>query len=153
MQSVVLDEFIEQLYEESKVLAETKKIKIRFERSEPIHIHGDPARLKQLFLNLIDNAIKYTQQHGIVTLSLAKEDGFAKVTIKDTGIGIPRKDQNKIFERFYRVERKSESTLNVGGSGLGLPIAKWITEAHKGSIEVKSREGKGSTFVIRLPLA
>jgi two-component system OmpR family sensor kinase len=153
MQSVELDEFIYQLFEEAKVLAETKKIKIKLERSEALHINGDAARLKQLFLNLVDNAIKYTQPRGAVTLSLSKDDGNAVLTVKDNGIGIPRKDQSKIFERFYRVEQKSGNIENTAGSGLGLPIAKWIAEAHNGTIEIRSKEGKGSTFTVKLPLS
>jgi signal transduction histidine kinase len=152
MQPVEMDEFIHQLFEEAQVLAEAKKIKVKLERSEELHIKGDAARLKQLFLNLIDNAIKYTQPHGLVTLSLTKDDGNAVIMIKDNGIGIPRKDQSKIFERFYRVERSSGNIENTSGSGLGLPIAKWIAEAHNGLIEVKSREDKGSTFTVRLQI-
>ena len=73
------------------------------------------------------------------------------LAVKDNGIGIPRKDQSKIFNRFYRVDRSEENIEDAGGSGLGLSIAKWITEAHNGFIEVKSREGKGSKFTVRLP--
>jgi signal transduction histidine kinase len=152
MQPVDLNDFLGQLFEEAKVLAETKKIKVKLERGEAVRINGDAARLKQLFLNLIDNAVKYTKPHGLVTLLLAKDGDTAVVLIKDNGVGIPRKDQNKIFERFYRVSRSTESIKDAGGSGLGLPIAKWIAEAHQGSITVKSREGKGSTFTIRLPI-
>jgi two-component system, OmpR family, sensor kinase len=153
MQPVALDEFIHQLFEEAQVLAEAKKIKVKLEHSEELHIKGDAARLKQLFLNLVDNAIKYTQTHGLVTLSLTKDAGNAVIMIKDNGIGILRKDQSKIFERFYRVEQSSGNIENTSGSGLGLPIAKWIAEAHNGSIEIKSKEGKGSTFTVRLPIS
>ncbi len=152
MQPVALDEFIDQLFEEVKLLAEAKKIKVMLEQSEAVQVNGDAARLKQLFLNLVDNAIKYTKPRGRVTLSLAKDGDNAVVMVKDNGIGIPRKDQNKIFNRFYRVHRETESIEDTGGSGLGLSIAKWIAEAHHGSIEVKSREGKGSTFTVRLPV-
>jgi heavy metal sensor kinase len=150
MQPLALDGFIEQLFEETKVLAEAKKIKVNLERSQPIRITGDAVRLKQLFLNLIDNALKYTPPRGQVTLTLTQKENDAVVEVKDNGFGIPRKDQAKIFERFYRVDRTEENE-DAGGSGLGLSIAKWITEAHNGSIEVKSREGKGSTFIVRLP--
>jgi two-component system, OmpR family, sensor kinase len=151
MQPIALDEFIKQLFEETKVLAESKRIKVKLECSQPIRINGDAERLKQLFLNLIDNALKYTPPHGQVTLSLAKKEGDAVLAVKDNGIGIPRKDQAKIFERFYRVDRSEDNIEDVGGSGLGLSIAQWITEAHNGLVEVKSREGKGSTFTVRLP--
>ncbi len=151
MQPIALDEFIGQLFEETKVLAEPKKIKVKLERNQPIQINGDAVRLKQLFLNLIDNALKYTPAHGQVTLTLEKKENDAVLAVKDNGIGIPRKDQSKIFNRFYRVDRSEENIEDAGGSGLGLSIAKWITEAHNGFIEVKSREGKGSTFTVRLP--
>ena len=124
------------------MLAESKKIKVKLDRIQPVRINGDAERLKQLFLNLIDNALKYTPPRGNVTLTLTK---------KDSGMGIPRKDQAKIFDRFYRVDRSEDHMEDAGGSGLGLSIAKWITEAHHGHIEVKSREGKGSTFIVRLP--
>jgi two-component system OmpR family sensor kinase len=152
MQPIALDEFIEELFEETKVLAESKRIRVKLERSQPIRINGDTVRLKQLFLNLIDNALKYTPPRGQVTLTLTKKEGDAVLSVKDNGIGIPRKDQTKIFERFYRVDRSEDNVEDAGGSGLGLSIAKWITEAHNGSIEVKSREGRGSTFVVRLPV-
>jgi two-component system, OmpR family, sensor kinase len=152
MQPIALNEFIEQLFEETKVLAESKKIKVKLDHVQPIRINGDAVRLKQLFLNLIDNALKYTPPRGHVTLTLTKKDGQAALSVKDNGIGIPRKDQAKIFDRFYRVERGEQQMEDAGGSGLGLSIAQWITEAHHGTIEVKSREGKGSTFIVRLPM-
>jgi len=151
MQPIALNEFMEELFEETKVLAESKKIKVKLEHSQPIRVNGDAVRLKQLFLNLIDNALKYTPPHGQVTLTLTKKEGGAVLAVKDNGIGIPRKDLIKIFERFYRVDRSEDTIEDAGGSGLGLSIAKWITEAHNGSIEVKSREGRGSTFIVRLP--
>jgi signal transduction histidine kinase len=152
MQSIALNELVSQIYEEAKVLAEPKKIKIKLEHLDTVHINGDAVRLKQLFLNLVDNAIKYTRPHGLVTLSLTKDGNDTVVTVKDNGFGILRKDQGKIFERFYRVDRNGDNIEDAGGSGLGLSIAKWITEAHHGTIEVKSREGKGSTFTVRLPV-
>lgn len=113
-------------------------------------VHGDPDRLKQLLLNLIDNAIKYTPRGGKVELSLAKEGGWTTITIADTGIGIPKEDLPHIFERFYRVD-KARSRIQ-GGSGLGLSIAKWIADAHDAIIKVNSEVGKGTTFVVKLPI-
>lgn len=152
LQPVALDEFIRQIFEEAQVLAETKKIKVKLDHSEELHIKGDAARLKQLFLNLIDNAIKYSRPHGLVTLSLKRETDNAVIMIKDNGIGIPRKEQSKIFERFYRADKNSRNNESPSGSGLGLSIAKWIAEAHNGSIEIRSREGKGSTFIVQIPI-
>jgi len=152
LQPVALDEFIRQIFEEAQVLAETKKIKVKLDHPEELHIKGDAARLKQLFLNLIDNAIKYSRPHGLVTLSLKRETDNAVIMIKDNGIGIPRKEQSKIFERFYRADKNSRNNESPSGSGLGLSIAKWIAEAHNGSIEIRSREGKGSTFIVQIPI-
>ena len=112
-------------------------------------VMGDKVRLQQLFTNLIDNAIKYTFKGSIhVTLEKNKEDILVKV--QDTGIGISREEQEKIFKRFYRVD-KSRSK-ETGGVGLGLNIAEWIAQAHHGRIEVNSELNKGSTFTVYLPI-
>ncbi len=148
---VPLGSMIEELAEDAQMLAKPKNIAVKLTRLEPVSINGDSTRLKQLFLNLIDNAIKYTPPRGRISLALEREDGSAVISVKDTGIGIPRRFQEKIFERFYRVVRAHNGI--VPGSGLGLSIAKWIAEAHHGSIEVKSREKKGSTFIVILPLS
>lgn len=111
---------------------------------------GDEDRLKQLILNLVDNGIKYTQPGGAVRLSLAKENGWAQLTVSDTGIGIPAEDLPNIFDRFYRVD-KARSRAQ-GGSGLGLAIVKWIVQAHGGGIQVDSTVGVGTTFRVSLPL-
>jgi two-component system, OmpR family, sensor kinase len=145
--TIALDEMIYGLAEDARVLASKKKISVESVRIDPVTIRGDAARLKQLFLNLIENAVKYTPPRGTVTFSLTHENGQAVVSISDTGIGIPKKDLQKVFDRFYRV--KSDGS----GSGLGLAIAKWIAEAHHGSIQVSSREKKGSTFTVILPLS
>jgi signal transduction histidine kinase len=144
--TVSLDTMLRELAEDALVLAAGKKIKVEVGPMESLSVRGDEARLRQLFLNLVENAIKYTPPHGTVTVTLTRSDNKATARISDTGVGIPRKDLPKIFDRFYRV--KSDET----GSGLGLAIAKWIAEAHHGSIDVTSREKKGSTFTVTLPL-
>ncbi len=113
-------------------------------------ILGDEDRLKQLLLNLVDNAIKYTQPGGSVQLSLAKDTGWAQLVVRDTGIGIPAEDLPHIFERFYRVD-KARSRAQ-GGSGLGLAIVKWVVQTHGGAIKVNSIVGEGTTFTVTLPL-
>ena len=110
---------------------------------------GDEFRLRQMLLNLIDNAVKYTPEGGRIWLSLEREGGYAKISVRDTGIGIPKEEVPKIFERFYRVDKAR--SRRMGGSGLGLSIVKWIVEAHKGRIEVESELGKGSCFTVWLP--
>jgi two-component system phosphate regulon sensor histidine kinase PhoR len=140
----------EELYEDCEILASEKKIRITLEAGTPITIVGDRGRLRQLFLNLIDNAIKYTPEGGSVTVTVAKQDGMALFRVADTGIGIPPEDIPKIFDRFYRVDKARSRAM--GGTGLGLSIAKWIAELHRGTIIVESVPQKGSVFTVRLPV-
>ncbi len=118
---------------------------------DQIQVIGDADRLKQLFLNLMNNAIQYTPSDGQVTLSFAREGEWARVVVADTGIGIPPQDLPRIFDRFYRVDKAR--AREKGGTGLGLAICKWIAEAHGGRIEAQSQVGKGSSFTVWLPLA
>ena len=113
-------------------------------------IRADRARLQELFSNLLDNAIKYTNVNGVITVRLKNDGANVHASVSDTGIGIPKSEQPRIFERFYRVD-KSRSR-EQGGAGLGLSIAEAIARAHHGSISVSSEVGKGSTFVVILPL-
>ncbi len=110
---------------------------------------GDKTRLQQLFTNLIDNAIKYTPE-GTVRISMERNKEEVQVKISDTGIGISKEEQEKVFKRFYRVD-KSRSK-ETGGVGLGLSIAEWVAHAHHGKIEVESEFNKGSTFTLSLPI-
>jgi signal transduction histidine kinase len=150
-QNVELDKLLRGICEDTQILAEPKEISVTLSRIESVSVHGDPSRLQQLFLNLAENAVKYTPPGGRINLSLERVNGSAIVQVSDTGIGIPSKDQSKIFDRFYRVERQGSGS--VGGSGLGLAIARWIAEAHHGSIEVRSRVRRGSTFIVKLPIS
>ena len=129
------------------------------EREEPLTVLGDADRLRQLLLNLTDNAFKHTPDDGCVSLCLAQMDGWVRLTVADTGSGISPEDLPHVFDRFYRAEKSrwrrpalSEASPGVG-VGLGLSIARWIAEAHGGRIEVQSEQGKGSAFHIWLPLA
>ena len=140
---------LEEIYNDSKMIAESKKIKVNLEISDEAFILGDPLRIRQLILNLIDNAVKYSLDNGTITLLLVKDETFAHIIVMDNGIGIPADSQLKIFDRFYRVDKAR--SREIGGTGLGLSIAKWITESHNGKISVKSEIGKGSTFTISIP--
>lgn len=134
-----------------RVLAQMKNITLTTkDPAEPIIIKGDESKLEKVLLNLVRNAIKYTDKNGQIDIWIAKNDGEVTINIKDTGIGIPEKDLPYIFERFYRVDKAR--SRNEGGTGLGLSIAKWIVEAHGGRISVVSEAGKGSTFTVHLPL-
>ncbi len=140
----------EEVVDSVQAMAESKQIKLHFESPETLFVNGDPQRLTQLLYILLDNAIKYTLNGGEATLSLAVKGKDLLITMKDTGVGINPEDHERIFERFYRADKAR--TRQVGGHGLGLPIAKWIVESHKGIIQVSSEIGKGSTFFIRMPI-
>ena len=117
---------------------------------QDVIIRGDAYRLEQLLTNLIDNAVKYTEQGGI-TVSFGSSQNIAVVKVADTGIGIPREHLGRIFERFYAVDKSRSRKL--GGTGLGLSIVKHVVTLHKGTISVTSRPYGGTTFTITLPLA
>ena len=149
IKSTDLNILMEKVLDDIKILAEQKNIKIIFSEQEKTVLEADENQIRQLFLNLLDNAIKYTPKDGKVTVSLKKENNFTKIQISDTGIGIPKNGLPYIFDRFYRMD-KARSSL---GFGLGLSIAKSIVEAHKGKIEVQSQPGQGTTFTISLPIS
>jgi signal transduction histidine kinase len=131
------------------LLANEKKISITLDGPDSLIVVGDPERLSQLLYILLDNAVKYTPNGGKVNLFHSKERKDFCMAVQDTGIGIEKKDFNQIFERFYRLD-KSRSR-QIGGHGLGLSIAKWIVDTHKGTIKVSSEMGKGSTFFVKIP--
>jgi len=133
-----------------EVLCQEKGLNFQLGQPQDLVVRGDEARLRELFMNLLDNAIIYTPSPGTVSVSLRREGQMAVVAIKDTGVGIPAEDIPFIFERFYRVD-KSRSRAD-GGIGLGLAICQHIAEAHGGKIEVESQVGVGSTFSVWLPL-
>ncbi len=116
---------------------------------ENLEVYGDSSILEHAFANLINNAIKYTPRGGTVTIATEKEGDSVKVTISDSGIGIPEDEIPHIFERFYRVDK--ERSRKMGGTGLGLAITQWIVNAHRGQILVKSTIGSGSDFIVILP--
>ena len=145
---VELDNILFEVYRQVSRIE--KPVAVELTDVDQATILGDEDRLKQLLLNLVDNGIKYTPPGGVVRLSLAKDNGWAQLTVSDTGVGIPAEDLPHIFDRFYRVD-KARSRAQ-GGSGLGLAIAKWIVQAHGGGIGVESTPGQGTTFRISLPL-
>jgi signal transduction histidine kinase len=149
MASLRLDLLVQDIGNLFKILAEQKGIDLRIGRVQEVTILGDKVCLQQLFTNLIDNAIKYTSE-GSIRITVKKDEKNAVVQVVDTGIGIPREEQEKIFKRFYRVD-KSRSKEG-GGVGLGLSIAEWIVRAHRGRIEVESELNQGSTFTVYLSL-
>jgi signal transduction histidine kinase len=136
---------------EMRLLAQEKEITLRTSAGERIYVEGDRTRLQQVIANLIDNAIKYTQQGGTVELSVHSDGGKAILEVRDNGAGIPAEAICHVFERFYRVDKaRSRSS---GGAGLGLSIVKAICAAHGAEIGVSSQEGRGSCFRVEFPLA
>ena len=111
----------------------------------------DPDRLKQILVNLVDNAVKYTPDGGKILVKASQEADEVKFTVKDSGIGIPAEDLPRIFERFYRIDKAR--ARSVGGTGLGLAIVKQLIDGLGGTIEVESKPDAGTTFVFTLPAA
>jgi two-component system OmpR family sensor kinase len=145
--TVDLDSLVMDVFQQGRILG--PQLQFKLETLEPVRVRGDADRLKQLLLNLVTNAIKYTPAGGTVTMSLTLQDGMARASVSDTGIGIPKSDLESIFDRFYRVDKAR--SRDMGGTGLGLSIAQWIARSHHGRILAESEEGKGSTFTLYLP--
>ena len=136
--------------DQMRLLTDEKQIQLRFEGREPVHVIADPVRLRQVVVNLIDNAIKYTPAGGTISVSTLRIDGKAILDVSDTGIGIPHESLPHLFERFYRVD--GARSRHLGGTGLGLAIVKSICIAFGGTVTVHSTVGAGTTFRVELPL-
>jgi heavy metal sensor kinase len=166
-EEISLTEILNEVMGQMDMLAKSKRLHLSTSNHhQDIHIFGDALRIRELFINLIENGIKYTEEGGSIHIGLQKENEplvgnqpdwmkrdkgeFAKIIVSDTGIGIAKEDQEKIFDRFFRVDKAR--SRGQGGSGLGLSICKWIVEAHQGEIKVESELGKGSSFIVILPL-
>jgi heavy metal sensor kinase len=162
-----LTEILNEVVAQVNILAQSKNLRIETSNHhEEIHIFGDPLRIRELFLNLIENGIKYTEEGGSIHIHLTKDVFLqkgataggpkgeqakcARIIVSDTGMGISKEDQERIFDRFFRVDKAR--SREQGGSGLGLSICKWIVEAHSGEIKVESELGKGSSFIVTLPI-
>ena len=148
---VLLDSMLRDIAETATILGEPNGIAVVMSECEPLTVEGDAPRLRQLLLNLVENAIKYTTVGGTVELSLASENGSAVLTVKDTGMGIAAADLPFIFERFWRADRARSRASGRGGTGLGLAISQYIAQAHGGTLTAQSRLGRGSTFALTLP--
>jgi two-component system OmpR family sensor kinase len=151
-QTVELDTLLLDALNQMQVLA-GERLNLRLGEIDQVLVCGDPDRLKQVIVNLVGNAIKYTPEGGDVRVGLSKTDTEAKLVVSDTGPGIPSEDLPHVFERFYRGEKSRTRSKDGKGFGLGLSIAFWIVRNHDGRIEVNSVEGEGTTFCVWLPLA
>lgn len=148
---VSLQEILTHVYREGETLAIKKEIKVSMtHQDQEIVVQGDAQHLKQLFLILVDNAIKYSNPGGDVRISLQRDEKCGRVVVSDNGIGVPEEALPYAFKRFYRSEEAR--SMARGGAGLGLSIAKWIVEAHEGAISISSLVGKGTTVTVALPL-
>jgi heavy metal sensor kinase len=132
-------------------LAEQKQVSLAFTGEEDLPFQGDEALLRRLFVNLLDNAIKYTPAGGDVTLSAERQNGDYLVTVSDTGPGIPPEAQPHIFDRFYRSDRDRRASA-TSGAGLGLAIAAWVAQTHGGTVSLEESGSGGSRFAVRLPV-
>ena len=145
-----ITDLAEGIYDLFDALAEQKKIHLSFSNGESCQAKGDPQALQRVMSNLLDNAIKYTPEGGMVHLSVEKINSqWIQLTVRDTGLGIPEKEQSRIFERFYRCDQSRSEE----GCGLGLSFVKAMIKAHQGTVEVFSEKGKGSIFTLQLPAA
>ncbi|MDF0645703.1 MAG: heavy metal sensor histidine kinase [Nitrospira sp.] len=148
---VDLEGLLEDISRQASLLGQERDIQVVLGRITPVVVRGDELRLRELFLNLVDNAVKYSRKRGTVEVTMTTVPEFAKVTVTDQGIGIGPGDLERIFDRFYRTDDARAHTKK--GTGLGLSICAWIVESHHGRIEVQSDLGKGSTFTVLLPFA
>lgn len=151
MEALNLNGLMEELHFHGTIIAEPKQIEVELQGpTEQVSLYADANRIRQVFLNLLTNGIKYTPEGGKVTINWALQGEMVRIIFQDTGIGIDSEHQQHIFDRFYRINKTGNR--DDGGSGLGLAIAKWLVEAHGGSIMVCSTPGQGSSFAILLPL-
>jgi heavy metal sensor kinase len=147
---VALHETVMAVFEGLEGAARRKGVALDLEEIEEIDCDGDPLWLQQVATNLVANAIKYTPAGGRVWIGLLREDGWACLTVRDSGVGIPAEHLPHIFDRFYRVD--AARSRDSGGTGLGLSIVRWAVEAHGGTVCAESEVGKGSMFTVRLPV-
>lgn len=148
-EDVKIKDAVESTFKLVKQKAESKQMELSIIEEDDVTIQTDLSRLKQVLANLINNAIVYTQERGKVVVKIHKEDESVVIEVSDNGIGIPEDEQDRIFERFYRVDKAR--SRNSGGTGLGLSIVKYLVENLNGSITVNSKLGLGTTFTVKLP--
>jgi heavy metal sensor kinase len=148
-----LDELLGETARAANVLAASREVNIVTDLAPDSAWRGDEGLMRQMMLNLLDNAIKFTPPGGRVELNLARHTSGYEITVSDTGVGIPRAAQDHVFDRFFRANgaRSQSQDTNGSGAGLGLSIARWIAEAHEGRLELRHSDPHGSIFVVTLP--
>jgi two-component system, OmpR family, sensor kinase len=152
-ESIRVDTLVHDVFETATILGEDTGLTVVLTACDAAIVQGEPVRLRQLFLNLVTNAIKYTPRGGRVEIGLVlrEQSGDAAFSVRDTGIGIAAADLPHIFDRFWRADRVRSRLAERGGQGLGLAISQWIAQAHGGTLTVQSRLGRGSIFTVTLP--
>jgi len=145
-----LSTIVSDTYEDASILVSEKNQKLKLRHNDHVKVNGNEELLTRLLWNLIDNSVKYTPEKGSISIELKKENNHATITVQDNGCGIPEDDIPRIFERFYRVDKSRSREL--GGSGLGLSICKWIVELHEGTIQVESKLNKGTNVIVEFPI-
>jgi signal transduction histidine kinase len=145
-----LNDIVAESCHAAQALAVPKCIRLSCEASDDLLFHGNEELLRRMIVNLVDNAIRYTPAGGSVAVKLTAEPASAHLVVSDTGIGIPPDCAARVFDRFYRVG--DPRTRTTGGSGLGLSIVKLAAESHRGSVNLASEPGLGSTFTVTLSL-
>jgi len=148
---VRLDELVRESVADAKILAQPQGVKVNLAQCDETTVSANQDRLRQLLLNLTDNAIKYNQPNGTVSIFLARNGAGVELRIENTGDGVPLEMQSRVFERFFRGDRSHSSAIE--GCGLGLSIAQWIVQAHQGNIQFVSRPGELTVVTVRLPEA
>jgi signal transduction histidine kinase len=146
-----LAELVKSTLEQMHLLAEEKTLSVIVSAPQPVFVMGDAARLKQVIVNLLDNAIKYTMPGGTVSIIVGTAGLQAVLSVNDNGVGIPPDALPHIFERFYRADKVRSRTIQ--GAGLGLSIVRAICQAHGGTVEANSQEGISTSLIVKLPLA
>jgi signal transduction histidine kinase len=150
LQITYLNYILEKIIEQLNPLAKEKNIKLIFEERDRIQIKIDKNKIKQAVINIVHNAIKYSDEGSVVKIALYTDKNYATIKISDNGYGIPKESLPYIFDRFYRVDKAR--SRKTGGTGLGLSISKQIINMHHGTINVKSRVGRGTTFYVKIPI-
>lgn len=148
---VELHEVVDEAVELNKHMADSRKVRIGVDAPAGIYVYGDHGMLVTALRNLIENAINYSDENSQVGVGLAVTQNIAEIAVTDSGVGISAEDQKRIFERFYRVD--PSRSRQTGGTGLGLSIVKHVAHNHKGEVSVFSKQGMGSTFTLRIPVA
>ncbi len=151
MVPVRFDDLVQDSFADAQILAEASEIEVTLQRCDPAPVTGDPHRLRQLLLNLIDNAVKYNRPGGKISITLTSTEQRSELLLSNTGPGIAPETLPRVFDRFFRGEAARNG--EVEGCGLGLSIAQWIVAAHHGTISIDSPPGKLTAVTVRLPLA